>query len=448
MNAAADSKDAAARYGRILQERLSTAPNAGTPDWLRERQRHAAARLQLTEFPDARAEDWRYTPLQGLLGRDYRADSKDFAALTLDDIDELLLRTTDHCRLVFVNGRFAPRLSCLEQVGPGLRVGSLRDALERDDGALASAPGLAVEPDAHAFETLNAALFEDGAHLHVHTGEQMGGPVEILFVTVGLDEPAMHHPRNLVTLGEGASAMLVERYAALGTSRYLTNSTTEVVLAPNARLQHVRVQEESVAAHHMGRTRLRQAAGSHYAGVTVALGGAWSRSEHRVEFSAPGAAFELDGLYLAGDGQFVDHHIDIRHSVPGCRSRETFKGLLYGAGRAVFDGRIVVEKDAQKTVAALNNANLLLSRNAEVDAKPQLEIYADDVKCSHGAAVGQIQPAELFYLRSRGIPEAQARQMLCIGFAKEVIDACGLPELRERLEAAVARQLVPAEPAE
>lgn len=436
-------QDAAERYGRVVKEKLAEAQGSG-PAWLRERRRDAATRLQLTGFPSPKSEEWRYTPLQGVLGREFRAGTEDLAALTLDDIDELLLRDRSHCRLVFVNGRFAPRLSQLDANAAALRVGSLREALRHDDGALAAAPGLAAAPDADAFETLNAALFDDGAHLHVPAGAQWEAPIELLFVSVGLDEPAMHHPRNLLTLGEGASATVVERYAALGPSQCFTNVTTEIALGPSASLHHVRVQEESVAAHHLGRTRLRQDAGSHYTGLCVALGGAWSRSEYRVQFAAPGAAFALDGLYLAGDGQLVDHHLDVRHAVPGCSSRETFKGLLHGAGRAVFDGRIVVEKDAQKTEAALNNANLLLSRNAEVDTKPQLEIYADDVKCSHGAAVGQIQPAELFYLRSRGIPEAQARQMLCLGFAREVLDACEVPALRDRLEAAVTRQLAPA----
>jgi Fe-S cluster assembly protein SufD len=438
-----NAQDAAARYGRQLDERLSAAQAGGLPDWLRERQRDAATRLQAEGFPDARAEAWRYTPLQGLLGREFRTESQEFAALTLDDIDELLLGDGPGCRLVFVNGRFAPRLSRLDPGGSGIEVGSLRDALARDESGLAAAPVLQPDAEANAFESLNAASFEDGAYLRVPAGVT-AEPVELLFVTVGLDEPTMHHPRNVLRLEAGASVTVVERYAALGPSQYLTNGTTEIALAPGARLAHVRVQEESVAAYHLGRTRLSQAADSHYAGVTVALGGAWSRSEHRVAFSAPGARFELDGLYLAGDGQFVDHHLDIRHDVPACSSRETFKGLLHGAGRAVFDGRIVVEKDAQKTDAALNNANLLLSRNAEVDTKPQLEIYADDVKCSHGAAVGQIQPAELFYLRSRGIPEAQARQMLCLGFAKEVVDACPVPAVRARLEAMVARQLTAA----
>jgi len=439
VSAVAATQSAATRYGQLVEARL--AESAGRlPDWLRGARERAARRFAAAGFPTAKAEAWRYTPLQGLLEREFQLDSGPFSALGPDDIEDLLLGEGTHARLVFVNGRYAPALSRPFTAAGTLRVGSLREALRGDD----TGPTRLPEPDgdaASAFAMLNTALFEDGAHVHVPAGERLEAPLELLFVSVGLDEPAMHHPRNLVSLGAGASVTLVERYASIGPSEYFTNALTEISLGEGARLEHLRVQEESAAAHHMGGVRLLQERDSRYAGLAVTLGGAWSRCEHHVAFAAPGASFELDGLYLAGDGQFVDHHLDVRHGVPGCSSRETFKGLLHGAGRAVFDGRIVVEKDAQKTDAALNNANLLLSRNAEVDTKPQLEIYADDVKCSHGAAVGQIQPGELFYLRSRGIPEAQARQMLCLGFAQEVLEACPLPALRARLEAAVARQL-------
>jgi Fe-S cluster assembly protein SufD len=409
------------------------------PEWLASLRRDAARRFAETGFPTPKSEAWKYTPLQGLLEQEFRSASEDFLAMSEGDIEDLLLEGAAHTRLVFVNGRFAPHLS-RPAAESGIGATSLRRNLG-DAAVRQLAGGIAAERDAHAFEHMNAALFEDGAAIRVAAGRQAEGPIELLFVSVGLDEPVMHHPRNLLVLDDGAQATVVERYASLGPSRYFTNTVTDVQLGTGARLEHLRVQEESRDAFHLGGVRIRQGEGSRYAGLAVSLGGAWSRCEHRVEFQGRGAAFELDGLYLAGERQFVDHHIDVRHAVPGCSSRENFKGLLYGAGRAVFDGRIVVEKDAQKTDAALNNANLLLSRNAEVDTKPQLEIYADDVKASHGAAVGQIQPAELFYLRSRGIPEGEARQMLCLGFAQEVIDACSLPALRERITAAVAARI-------
>ncbi|MCU0970939.1 MAG: Fe-S cluster assembly protein SufD [Gammaproteobacteria bacterium] len=438
MSAATLLKEAAARYGREIDNRLAL-PKEAVPDWLAALRRDAACRFAESGFPTPKAEAWKYTPLQGLLEQEFRAASEDFLALSEGDIEDLLLEGTGHARLVFVNGRFAPHLSRTD-VEPGIAVGSLRRALGEPGGGQ-DEHDVAAGRDAHAFEHMNAALFEDGARIRVASGHRAASPIELLFVSVGLDEPAMHHPRNLLTLEPGAQATIIERYVSLGPSRYFTNAVTGVRLGAGARLEHLRVQEESPVAVHMGGVRVRQAEGSRYAGLGVSLGGAWSRCEHRVDFEGAGAAFELDGLYLAGERQFVDHHVDVRHAVPGCSSRENFKGLLYGAGRAVFDGRIVVEKDAQKTEAALNNANLLLSRNAEVDTKPQLEIYADDVKASHGAAVGQIQPAELFYLRSRGIPEGEAKQMLCLGFAQEVIDACSLPALRERIAGDVARRI-------
>lgn len=438
MSTATALADAAARYGREIETRLAL-PSESWPEWLASLRRDAARRFAEGGFPTARSEAWKYTPLQGLLEHEFRVASDDFGALSEGDIEDLLLEGAGRTRLVFVNGRFTPHLS-RPAAGSALSASSLGRALgeHRTDTAAESA---IAGRGANAFEHMNAALFEDGARVHVAAGHRGDAPIELLFVSVGLDEPAMHHPRNLLTLEAGAQATVVERYASLGPSLYFTNVVTDVRLGAGARLEHLRVQEESGAAFHMGGVRIRQAEGSHYVGLGVSLGGVWSRCEHRVEFEGRGAAFELDGLYLAGERQFVDHHIDVRHSVPGCSSRENFKGLLYGAGRAVFDGRIVVEKDAQKTDAALKNANLLLSRNAEVDTKPQLEIYADDVKASHGAAVGQIEPAELFYLRSRGIPESDARQMLCLGFAQEVIDACNLPSLRERITAAVAQRL-------
>ena len=435
MSAAATVPEATARYRRLMDERLAERRDE-CPEWLHVRRRRAASRFAATGFPSSREEAWRYTPLQGLLGHGpepagLHADTPDWK-----DVGGLVLQQTRVCRLAFVDGRFAPSLSRLIPLGAGARAGSLREALRNDPGDTLPDAG-----ELHAFGALNTALFEDGARVHVPAGQQVGVVVELLFIASGRADGGMHHPRNLVTLGAGASATVVERYAGLAPSQHLTNTVTEIALGDGARLTHVRVQEDGAAAHHMGSVRVRQEGDSRYDGFVASLGGAWSRCEHHVELAAPGASFALDGLYLAGDRQFVDHHLDVRHAAPGCTSRETFKGLLHGAGRAVFDGRVVVEKDAQKTDAALNNANLLLSHNAEVDTKPQLEIWADDVKCSHGAAVGQIDPIELFYLRSRGIPEAQAREMLCLGFAQEILDVCPVPELRTRLEEAVARRV-------
>jgi Fe-S cluster assembly protein SufD len=435
MSAATTVPEASTRFGRLINERLAARHGDG-PSWLHLRREAAATRFAAIGLPSSRDEAWRYTPLQGLLSREIGSSVPDAGAPDPAEVGAVLLQQTRVCRLAFVDGRFAPHLSRLIPLGAGTRAGSLREAL-RD----APAETLPDAGELHAFAAMNTALFEDGGRIHVPAGHGVDVVVELLFLASGRGDGAMHHPRNLITLGAGASATVIERYAGLGSSQHLTNAVTDIVLGAGAHLSHLRVQEEDAGAFHMGSVRVRQERDSRYAGFAASLGGAWSRCEHHADFAAAGASFAVDGLYLAGDRQFVDHHLDIRHAVPGCASRETFKGLLHGAGRAVFDGRIVVERDAQKTDAALDNANLLLSRNAEVDTKPQLEIWADDVKCSHGAAVGQIDPAQLFYLRARGVPEAQAREMLCLGFAQEVLDACPVPELRARLEQAVAQRI-------
>lgn len=426
--------DAAVRFRQLIDDGLAERQHEG-PEWLTALRHAAASRFTATGFPNSHDEAWRYTPLQGLLGRDLAIADADAGAPDWVDVGELMLQQTRVCRLTFVDGRFAPHLSRLVPVGSGSRAGSLRESLREG-----SQQRLPVIEETHAFAAMNTALFEDGAHVQIAAKQQVPVLIELLFIASGRGD-TMHHPRNLVALDAGASATVIERYAGVGSSPHFTNAVTDVALGQDAQLVHLRVQEDGAAAYHLGSVRVQQGSGSRYQGFVASLGGAWSRCEHRVEFTIPGASFSVDGLYLAGDHQLVDHHLDIRHAVPGCTSRETFKGLLHGAGRAVFDGRIVVERDAQKTDAALSNANLLLSRNAEVDTKPQLEIWADDVKCSHGAAVGQLDPTQLFYLRSRGIPEPRAREMLCLGFAQEILDACPVPELRARLEDVVAARV-------
>ena len=256
-----------------------------------------------------------------------------------------------------------------------------------------------------------------------------------------LDEPRVAQPRHLVHLEAGAQATLVERYVSLGESLYCTNAVMEVALGRDAVLKHERLQMESRNAFHLTGFYLVQDENSRYSGINIGLGARWARTDLNTRFRGEHAECLLQGLYLAGDGQLLDYHLDVEHAVPNCRSEENFKGLLTGQGRAVFDGRVLVSKDAQKSDAAMSNRNLMLSEQAEIDTKPQLEIYADDVKCSHGTTVGQIEPEMLFYLRSRGIDAAQARRMLCLGFAGEIIDRLGDEAVREHVAEAVGQRL-------
>jgi Fe-S cluster assembly protein SufD len=323
----------------------------------------------------------------------------------------------------------------------GVRAGSLRGIIEADPDALEGRLNRVAGKGAHLFSALNTAAMEDGFVLLLSEGQVLERPVELIHLSVGMEEPRVAQPRHLVALEQGARARMIERYVSLGESLYCTNSVAEIDLAPGAVLDHSRIQLESPNAFHITGLYLQQAAGSVYQGVNLGLGGSWSRTDLVVDFSDRHAQCDLKGLYLAGDRQLMDYHLDVRHGVPECTSRERFKGILYGKGRAVFDGRIRVDVDAQKSDAQLSNKNLLLSRSAEVDTKPQLEIYADDVKCSHGTTVGQIEPEMLFYLRSRGISAPLARRMLCLGFAGEIIDALEAGPLRDHVTEQVGQRL-------
>lgn len=413
---------------------------AGT-DWTAELRASAASSVSQMALPDRTQEGWRYTPVRFLQETRFVPSTSDaFEALQLSDIDELLLPEGETTRLVFVNGYLASSLSSELNLQNGLvvnnlggRYGQVEDSLRQCLGALAERR--------HVFAALNSALMSDGAVIHVPSDRTIEKPIEVLHISVGMDEPQICHPRHLIVVEAGGQVDVIERYAALGEGRYFNNAMIEVSVGRGARLGHCRIQQESAVAQHLSDLHVRLDAGARYKLANIGLGGSWSRTELRLVFAGEGGEAELDGLMLARDKQLNDVHLDIQHNVPGCTSRETFRGVLDGKGKVVFDGRILVAKDAQQTDAALSNDNLMLSRSSEVDTKPQLEIYADDVKCSHGTTVGELDHDMLFYLRSRGIPAAQARQMLCEGFASQIIDQIEHPRLRHQVLQQLAQRL-------
>ncbi len=405
-------------------------PGTGLP-WLDEHRRRALERVRAQGVPVAKDEAWRYTSLKALTEQRFTQCRETLEAVVPEDLEDLLVPGLDAHRALLVNGRFMPHLSDLSELPEGVRAGSLRALLESDPSALEDRLVSVAQEGAHVFAALNTAGMDDGFVLLVDGAVSVSRPIEVIHLSVGMDEPRVAQPRHLVVLDAGARVQLIERYVSLGESIYCTNSLLELSLGEGAMMEHSRVQMESPNAFHITGLYLSQAGGSRYKGVNLGLGAAWARTDLVVRFAAPGAQTELLGLYLAGDKQVMDYHLDVDHAVPACSSRENFKGILYGKGRAVFDGRIHVAVDAQKTDAQLSNKNLLLSRSAEIDTKPQLEIFADDVKCSHGTTVGRIEPEKLFYLRSRGIPASLARRLLCLGFAGEIIDALGPEPLRE-----------------
>lgn len=401
------------------------------PDWLQDTR--ARARQAITELPvpNRKLEAWRYTSIEGLLQQDFSLDTLPARSWTQEELEPWLGPAGDVHRLVFVNGQCIPRLANGLQLPAGVTLGSLRAALGTDPGLLSTWVNRTAAHEEHLFSALNTALIHDGLLLHVAADVQLDRPIEVVYLNLAQDRSLVIQPRSLVVLEPGARATLVERFAGADKAVYFHNQVSELVLQEGARLQHYRLQEESAAAWHLASLYLSQGARSHYQGTTLSFGGRWARTEYQTRFQHEGAHCELNGLYTVGKGQLSDFHLDVRHSVPGCTSRECFKGILYGKGRAVFDGRILVDKQAQRSDAQLRNDNLMLVRDAEVDTKPQLEIHADDVQCSHGTTVGQLDPQQIFYLRSRGIDADAAQRMLCLGFAGEIIDTIEVPALRE-----------------
>lgn len=417
-------------WAQQLVAAAATGVAVAQPDWMGAARDAAVQALDTLPLLDRKQEAWRYTRIDSLLEEQFlpAADAPEVSTATLNGC---LLPAFDAWRLVFANGRFMPWLSNLHDLPAGAQLCSLRQALTTNPAQLATWFGRSAQHGGHLFTALNTALANDGVYLNIENGVQLERPIEVIYFNQCPDAPLLLQPRSLVVLGSDAKATLIERFISPDQSVYFHNTLTEIELGAGADLSHYRMQDESRRAYHLGSLYLQQQQHSRYHGTTLAFGGRWARTEYQTSFREEGAECALHGLYTVGDQQLNDFHLDVRHSVPGCTSREQFRGVLYGKGRAVFDGRILVEKQAQHSDAVLTNDNLVLSRDAEVDTKPQLEIHADDVKCSHGTTVGQLDPQQVYYLRSRGIDAVTARKMLCLGFAGEVLDTIDVPVLRE-----------------
>jgi Fe-S cluster assembly protein SufD len=345
----------------------------------------------------------------------------------------------DGPRLVFVNGRYSSRLSSRPSLPGGVRLSSLADT--QTAGNELAEPHLARHAgwDANVFAALNTAFLRDGALLHLPDEASLAEPIELLFIATvpgGLTQP-----RVLVVAGAHSRATVIERYVGLTEDTYFTNTVTEVVAGPGATVDHYVLQEQGSSAFHVATLHASLQRDSVFSTCGVTLGGQLSRATLTVAFGAEGGRGALRGLYLAGGRQHVDHHVTVDHAVPRCSSEQLYKGVLDGTARAVFNGRILVRPDAQKTDARQTNKHLLLSDGVEVDSKPQLEIFADDVRCTHGAAEGQLTPESIFYLRSRGLAEATARRLLTFGFAREVIARIGVEALQAHLDRTLMARL-------
>jgi len=413
------------------------------PAWLVGARRAAIDRFARLDLPSTKDEAWKYTSLAPLRQTALDAAIDESATQPAEDeIAAFRIGDGPAYRLIFVNSRYSAKLSAAPPLPGSARLGSLADVLLTDVDALR--PYLATsesKADEDAFGALNAAFWRDGAFLQVPAGMRLDAPVELLFIVTAPGFARAHHPRTVVALGPGSEAAVVETHVAIGHGVYLVNATTEVFLGDGAGLEHTTVGLDSPQAFHVGRTRVAQSRDSRFTACSVTFGGRLVRNDVEARLLGDGAACALNGLYVVGGRQHVDTHTLVDHAAPRATSRQLYKGILDGRARGVFDGRVIVRKGSNGTDAHQTNKNLLLSDGVEVDSKPQLEIFADDVKVSHGAADGQVAPEAVFYLKSRGLDEAAAQALLTRGFASEVLGRMRDPVLRTWLEDRLAERL-------
>jgi Fe-S cluster assembly protein SufD len=418
----------------------------GRPAWLANLREKAGAVFESLDFPNTRDEEWKYTNVAQILKVPYRAlsqgdpESKGLNRLAARDIERFTLTESRESQLVFINGAFSRGLSNLAATSNGCIAGNLAEIpSEHSNVARDHLAAYADYRDA-SFTALNTASLGDGAFVYIPDGKAVERPIHLLFISAA-EEPVISHPRVLIIAGAGAIATIIESYVSLSEGVYFTNAVTEVVAREGAVVTHYRLQEESERAFHVATTQVYQERASNYASYAISLGAEIARHDLNVALTDENIEATVDGLYVVTGQQHTDSHTSIDHQKPHSVSNQLYKGILDGRSRAVFNGKVFVREGALLTDARQLNKNLLLSSDAHIDTKPQLEIFADDVKCAHGATVGQLEDEELFYLAARGITPERARALLTYGFAEDVISRIKLKSAREHLERVVLDKL-------
>ncbi|MBS1242107.1 MAG: FeS assembly protein SufD [Gemmatimonadetes bacterium] len=419
---------------RTASEEL--AARAEGPGWLGSLRHAGLRRFEQVGFPSSRDEEWRFTPITPIARAVFQPAEAPAAPVTAADLARFTFGHPEWPTLVFVNGRLAPELSSRPVLPEGTILTSLAEALVTHPELVEPHLARQAGPEATPFTALNAAF------IRIPKNADLADPIHLVFVTSPGTDGRMTHPRNLVVVESGARVSLVESYFGLSdTAGYLTNAVTEVVLGDNAWMEHPRLQREGEAAYHIASSHVRQGRDSHYRSFTLSMGAAISRHNLHTRLDAPNTEALLYGLTIAHRDQLVDNHTAIDHVQPDCRSWEVYKAILDDRAHGVFNGKVYVTPEAQKTDAKQTNRALLLSNTARIDTKPQLEIFADDVKCTHGATVGYLDELPLFYFRSRGIPADQSRQLLTYAFAAEVMDEVKVEPVRAELDRVIRQRL-------
>lgn len=435
---AIETKDS---YLALCESAVDARRAAAEPAWLGSIRRSAADRFRALGFPTTRDDEWRYTNVSRIADTPFEIAVHNDSALAFERIARFALTDVTACRLTFVNGRFDAGLSRLDGLPDGVTVCNLAAAMDTHAPLLESHLAQHADRDEQAFVALNTALFEDGAFVHVPKGVVVEAPIHILFVTTPQTPAAMTNARVLIVTEANSRVTIVESYVGVDSGACFTNTVTEIVAGEDSAIDHYKLERENDDAYHIATLQVDHQRGSDVASHCISLGGSLVRNDINALLDGEGCECTLNGLYLADGTQHIDNHLRVDHAKPHCNSREFFKGILAGKGRGVFSGKIMVRKDAQKTDAKQSNKSLLLSPDALVESKPQLEILADDVKCTHGATIGQVDEEQMFYLRTRGLSMDAARTLLVYAFAREIIAGVRIPALRTVLDELVLAKL-------
>jgi len=408
---------------------------AKQPSWVFPLRKAGMARFAELGFPTTRDEDWRFTNVAPIAKLPFNPVlDASVSRLSREVVSQFTFGQLEARRLVFVNGHYVPALSTPGAVAAGITVCSLGEALAKTPGVLEPHLARYAQADKNAFTALNTAFFQDGGFVRVERGRTLEQPVHLLFVSTMRDAGATAQPRNIIMAEERSRATVIESFVSTEDAPTFTNGVTELIVGDGAVVEHLKFQDESLSAYHMAAIHAQLGCASNTFLHSIATGARLSRNNIRAVLAGEGLECILNGLYVTKADQLADHHMVVEHAQPHCASHEYYNGILDGRSRGVFHGRILVRQAAQKTDAKQTNKNLLLSEQATADAKPQLEIYADDVKCTHGATVGQLNEESIFYLRSRGIGAETARRMLIHSFAGEIIERIRHRPARDELD--------------
>lgn len=410
-------------------------------DWFSDQRQSALNLFKENGFPGTRQENWKYTDTKPIAKKAFSHSNQSTVTISSDEINAIRFQDLDCYEIVFINGVFSEEFSNINKLPDNVVIESLATAMEKDSELLEKHLAQYADNKVSSFTALNTAFIQHGTYINILKNTVVDKPINILYISKDSGNAFASHPRNLIVMAEHSEATLIENYIGLDDASYFTNAVCEVFLAASAVLKHYKIQQESLNAYHVGNLNTMQYKDSRFVSHSISLGGSLVRNDIHGQLDAEGAEIIMNGLYMTNNKQHVDNHTRVDHIKPNTHSSENYRGVLNGKSRGVFNGKVVVHPQAQKIEAYQNNANLLLSDDAEIDTKPELEIYADDVKCSHGATVGQLDQNMLFYLQSRAIDEETARSLLTYAFADEVLKDISVTQVKNRLEYLIVGQL-------